>query len=230
MGSPTDSAMLCITLPYMMMFTTVRASDDAHKRPITYMWSAWGSMAKGRFVLLHETGSGELEPIEVSMLGGLVDEMYGEDEAEVSASDSEVREGFPGQQSAPVAHLMANYQTKLVPGETYHLVWPGGEIELWEWGTRHELRSKSLKLRRRRDRGVDTPALMLPPAAGITFTAYEAKEPFPDREQYIEMSGPHASYDTANEIEQDWRDAQERLREGPPRLPEQPRVLTAERM
>lgn len=220
--------MLCITTPYRINFATVRSSGDVHRRPVTYRWSAWENLAKGRFVLLHETVSGELEPIEVSMLGGLVDEMYGEDEEEVSASESEVREGVPGEQWTSVVHLTANYQTKLVPGETYHLIWPGHEIELWEWGTRDELRN--IKLKRRRDTGVGMPALMLPPAAGITFRAYEAGEPFPDREKYIESDGPHASYDTANDIEQDWRDEQERRHEGPPRPCEESHVSTADRM
>lgn len=228
MGSPPDSTMLCITMPYRINFATVRALDDTHRRPVTYRWSAWDNMAKGRFVLLHETVSGELEPVEVSMLGGLVDEMYGEDEKEFSASESEVREGVPGEQRNSVIHLTANYQTKLIPGETYHLVWPGAEIELWDWGSRDELRDT--KLRRRRDRGVEIPALMLPPAAGITFQAYEAEEPFPEREQYIESEGPHASYDTANEIEADWRDEQDRRREGPSRLSAEPHVSIADRM
>lgn len=71
---------------------------------------------------------------------------------------------------------------------------------------------------------------MLPPAAGIIFKAYEAEEPFPEREQDIESEGPHARYDTANEIEADWRDEQDRRREGPSRLSAEPHVSIADQM
>lgn len=200
-----EGAQLCITMPYRINFTILRPRDDSHRKPVTYRWSAWESMAKGRFRLLHELASGELEPIEVSKLGGLVDSMYEEEEEETSVTESAVEEAGPGDHPRRLCTLTANYQTKMTPGEKYHLIWPGGEIDLWQWGSKEQLWDTTLKPRRGKGLVENSTALVLTPAGGVIFKAYDADTPFPDRQLYIEEDGPHASYDTANEIEQDWR-------------------------
>lgn len=202
-----DNAELCITTPFKIEFSITQLSGSTHNKNITYRWSAWEDLAKGRFVLLHETATGELERVEVGMLQGLIDSMYSEEEQQSSVSESEVNHSAPGKRKIRVQHLTANYQTRLTPGETYHLIWPGGEIKLWEWGSLQEL--WNTQLQPRADGDTRRPFLWLPPVAGVIFKAYEAETPFPERGVYIEHEGPHVSYDTANEIEMDWRMKQE---------------------
>lgn len=205
-------AELCRTMPYTIQFVVTRAADDAHSGPVICRWTAWSSLAKGHFLLLHETASGALEPVDVGMLQGMADRFYrpGHGEETIAASNSEVWEMMAGGSYSPICNLTANYQTRLVPGETYHLLWPGGEIKMWEWGSMNELMNTKLKSRAEREEPL--PLLVLPPAAGIKFEVMEAEDPFPDRQKYIRSDGPHVSYDTANRMEKEWRREQERLR------------------
>lgn len=226
---PSHGAELCMTMPYRIQFTYTRPAEeeDSDSRPIVCGWTSWSNLARGRFVLLHETASGELEPVEVGMLDGLAATFYAGEEESCSAYNSAVWEIGPGKTFAPVGHLTANYQTRLVVGETYHLLWPGGVVEMWDWGTkdghgRTGTLVTSRAVREREDKN-KLPVLVMPPAAEIRFKAVEtADEPFPDRSKYIRRDGPHTSYDTANQRERQWRLEQQRRRDALTRTSPEP--------
>lgn len=234
---PSNGAELCMTMPYRIHFTYTRPADDVDGRPIVCRWTPWSNLARRRFVLLHEKGtSGDVEPVEVGPLDGLVDSFYEGETTTCSAYNSAVWDLGPGKTFAPTGHLTANYQTRLVPGETYHLLWPGGVIDMWDWGTKDELgrvgkllKSRAVQQQEEEDEEEDEekkkkklPVLVLRPAAGIKFKAVETDEPFPDRTKYIRRAGPHTSYDTANQRERQWRLELQRRRDALTRISPEP--------
>lgn len=87
--------------------------------------------------------------------------------------------------------LPANYQTKLIAGERYHLLWPGGRIDSWDWDTEQQ----HVNLSKYPEAG-EKPPIVLPPAGGIVFKAVEAdklrREKIPDPED------PYRSFERAN--------------------------------
>lgn len=118
-------------MPYRILIQTTISPEDCGN-PITpivcrFQFSIW--MAQGRFVLLHEcTETGKLDKVSVGELQPLTLD------SEVGSSVNGPGCGilWPGQTDTACTHLTANYQTQLEIGETYHLLWPGGEIEEWD--------------------------------------------------------------------------------------------------
>lgn len=196
--------------------------STADSRSIVCRWLSWTSMARGEFVLLHETGEDDqqqLEKVDVGPLQGLLpEEVFDADDEKshelLSLHDTSCWTMSPGAAAhAPAWNLTANYQTRLVAGETYHLLWPGREVDAWDWLADDDEVEEEEHQRCRRSRRQKLPRLVLPPAGGIRFTAVEADEPFPDRQAYIQAEGPHTSYDTANWMEWQWRQEQKKLRD-----------------
>lgn len=219
-----------MTTPYNILFAFTRAPDDGNNMPITCGWTHWDGMMLGQFVLLHETAWGVLEQVHAGIMNGPANEPFlRKNENEVSLHSSGTWQIVPGERSAPLGHLTANYQTKLIPGQRYHFFWPGGEIKMWEWGDIDGLFEKVGPTLRRGALNGPLPSLMLPPSGVISFIAMEAPEPWPEREELIEHDAPHSSYDWANFLEEDWRREQERLRNPPAvRIPDL--ILPDERM
>lgn len=214
-GLPHDYPEVCLTTTNTIEYTITRL-PDADGRSIICNWSPWWRFVTwGSLVLLHEKADGQLEPVEVGLLEGMDDHQYSLDHAtnevihayshsfwEISTSPEEGKNKFVRR-----GHLSANYQTKLVPGERYHLLWPGGEMELWGWGTIKEHEGKRLESRAGAvgQDGKPAPRLVLLPAAGAKFVAVEADTPYPRRGRLITREGPHISYDRANREEAMWR-------------------------
>lgn len=211
---------LCITLPYSLEIMVKRLPDaKSETKPIIWNWSLYDSLARGHFVLLHERSPGQLEPVDVGMMQGLVDEFYhGEKDAVPIEGPhvSELSAGPPGNQRSYCHTLTANYQTRLVPGERYHLLWPGGVTGSWDWGTKKDHAGQELRSAKA------LPALTLLPAASIVFKAVETDLPYPDRAAMIKHEGPHFDFDWANLAESLWR------REKNRRVSESPEPLTPE--
>lgn len=207
---PPNSPGLCVTMPNYMDFFITRL-PDADGRPLICRWTPWRRfLTWGRLVLLHEKAPGQLEPVDVGLLEGLDDhqDRGAEDTAKVPGNGVWEMSSNPGDRIERRSRLTANYQTKLVPGERYRLLWPGGEIDMWDWGTIEEHEGVDLKARAAAGAGKgdgELPALVLLPAAGVAFEAVEADEPYPDRARHIAGEGPHISYDEANAAEHRWR-------------------------
>jgi hypothetical protein len=70
----------------------------------------------------------------------------------------------PGETVSIRSPLHRTYESQLVSGETYELLWPGGKIFLWDWGTIHEHLGKELRPDSER------PELILPGGASVTIT------------------------------------------------------------
>ncbi|KAJ5766040.1 uncharacterized protein N7511_003656 [Penicillium nucicola] len=117
----------------MLIYHIHRDPNDGHDEPCTIYWSgsfeAFGS--KG-FVLLRHTADGEMEKVE-----GLVESWN--DEYLSSGAFWGSKQGFhelaPGQSIWFGTGLEESWIKALIPGERYELVWPGGEISWWGWGT-----------------------------------------------------------------------------------------------
>lgn len=203
---------LYITMVNYIEFTLTRV-PGADGRPIACKWSPWKHLlATGSLFLLHERSPGHLERVNVGVLEGL-----DEDNACGAATMTKTSKydfwdisASPGDKVKLRSRLTANYQTKLVPGQRYHLLWPGGELTIWDWGSLRDHEDHlptSDDLGRKENSGL--PRLVLLPAADVTFTAAEADEPFPDRGRFVMRDGPHYSYDHANTAEQRWRHLRE---------------------
>lgn len=218
----SSGAKLCLTLPYHLIMTTTHLPNTAFPdtRPIVFRWSPFVNLARGRFVLLHEKLPGQLEPVDVGVKEGLVEEFYHEEKDTVEIHDSEVIQLSarpPGNRVRRSECLTDNYQTKLIPGERYHLIWPGAVIDVWDWGSRDDHAGQVLRKKTER------PPLIMLPAAGIVFKAVETDKPFPDRAKHFNFQLPGLAFAWANYMEELWRETErERLAGSPePISPEQ---------
>lgn len=97
-----------------------------------------------------------------------------------------------------ITELPMRYQTQLQAGETYQLLWPGGEVGMWDWGRRIEHVGKEIKSRRTRS---EQPKLIIPASEPITFKAKEEEEPWPDRPETID----EFDFNRVNDDEWRWR-------------------------
>jgi hypothetical protein len=124
----------------------------------------------------------------------------------------------PGGSVRLVAKLPESYYRALKAGETYTLLYPGGEVAIWEWGTIQENLGRELKARRlmSEEKKKLLPSLVMPGGARISFTARAEEPRWPEREAYEAKNG----FDAANVAEREWRlelgVKTMRLREGDP--------------
>jgi hypothetical protein len=49
-----------------------------------------------------------------------------------------LREVAPGEEIDSTSILPRKHRAKMVEGEKYELLWPGGEISIWDWGTKKD--------------------------------------------------------------------------------------------
>jgi hypothetical protein len=97
--------------------------------------------------------------------------------------------------------LPARYQKLLKAGETYTLLWPGGEIALWEEGGVRDHIGRELHDR--------SDPLILPGGPHLTFTTHTETPPWSARED----REPRIGFDRANLEEQKWRLEQRRAQD-----------------
>lgn len=152
---------------YSILFTLERI-QDGHDEPCIFVWSLttdgfrpWG------FVLLHHTADGGLEKIDIC------DKVLALETPDVLFIDGYhshggiLRELPPAGSDIFMASLDEHYQKLLVPGERYELIWPGGEIALWDWGTIKEHAGQVLRPKPHR--------LVLPGGPRVSFTVEEGE-------------------------------------------------------
>jgi hypothetical protein len=184
-----------LTLPANIIFKLRRAPDDG-MRPCLILWSPYHTFADADIVLLHMTEHGadrvHIDP--------LVHERRDDaDSITVTRWTSSLQELQPTGEPRKSKALPMRYQQKLKPGETYQLLWLGGEVDMWDWGDKTEHVGK--KVLSRRMRGTDQPQLTLAASAPITFTATDESEPWPERPD----TTSEAQFQIANIDEQQWR-------------------------
>ncbi len=108
----------------------------------------------------------------------------------------------PGGEGRSSMILPEHYCHAMQAGETYTLLYPGGEMVMWDWGTRLEHLDKELKARHRLEDDEMRPALMVSGGASISLVACEEETPWPDRAATQSMFG----VDMANTMEKRWRE------------------------
>jgi hypothetical protein len=112
-----------------------------------------------------------------------------------------------------VASLPAQYYQALHAGETYTVLYPGGEVQMWDWGTIEEHRGKEMKARHLMspsEGDANLPRLMIPGGARVSFTVRAEEASWPGRLEYEARHG----FEATNLAEQQWRqeEAQKSMR------------------
>jgi hypothetical protein len=169
---------LCRTLPYYINFTIQRL-QDAQEEPCIFQWSATtNGFSRACFVLLHRDADNSLEKIDISKPSLFTPDFGEESSVTLDGYNHHMMklwEMKPGDIVNFQVSLSENYQKLLVPGEQYHLIWPGAEIDRWDWGTVEGHIWKELTAQSAGDRKL--PKLIIPACDGIVFTAKEELEP-----------------------------------------------------
>jgi hypothetical protein len=120
----------------------------------------------------------------------------------------------PGGEVRLTADLPARYYRALQAGKKYTLLYPGGEVVVWEWcscsNEQHRGRvSESLHIAQDsddEDGRERLPRLVVPGGARISFIAQTEETPWPERPAYEAERG----LDMANRAEQQWREEEAR--------------------
>lgn len=192
---------LSLTLPYRIEFTLRRAKTDCSDRPCIIRWSPTiDGFSSAGLILLREdnTATGGFEPCAVDQSG--LSEPSDQDAIVVDhhGRDKFLWELAPGGEVRFAACLPARYYAAMVPDETYTLLYTGGEVALWDFGTIQEHHGQLMKAR--------SPSLRIPGGARISFTARTEKTQWPGRAAYEAENG----FDMANLAEQRWRQQEAR--------------------
>lgn len=141
---------------------TLTRAHDGHDQPCIFYWSgSRDGFASDGFLLLHRAADDQLEKIEVSSHDGPRLEAPIKDK--ISPWDHHIRELTPGASDRFYQKIPQRYRDALVPGERYELVWAGGEVCWWAWGTiqQHEGQPRDYK----------PPSLVCPGGSYLSFTA-----------------------------------------------------------
>lgn len=184
------------TLPYRV-FVTLSREPDSHNEPCIIKWDALrdGLIAR-RFSLFHETNRG-LEEIDIEPSSNTRTDRSAEEMAPIEiTTNNQVRyhlhELQPSGSISFRATLPGHYQSCLVPGQKYSLKWAGSDINYWTWGSLADKQGTHLEHRN---------PITIPPSEGISFTATQEAEPWPER---AEVEAKHG-FNTANSLEWKWR-------------------------
>ena len=187
MGASTD---LSLTLPYVIQFV-LRRQDAPTNKSVIFEWGPLiHGFTKSGFVLLRSTTT-EFEAMRIDH-SGLVD-LSRHGPLVVNGYNQDLWELAPGASVAFQLELPERFQKLLNPGETYTLLWPGGPIATWEYGTVREHIGQELKHKEH--------SLVLPGGPHVSFSAHTEPQPWPMR------SGREArvGFYRANLEEQEWR-------------------------
>jgi hypothetical protein len=203
----------------------LRRAADGHIRPCIFNWNpnTQGFLELG-FILLHVTAD-STKKVELDTTG-LVTVPKQITPLVVGSGQQFFWELSPECEITFVATLPERYHKILVPGENYQLVWPGGDIDFWDWGTisdhaNQELRPRSI------DEVPQKPRLVLPGASSNSFQVEEELDPWPMRAAREARVG----FMVANDEEQRWRARQEKKRREEQERPSSPLPIAAsERM
>lgn len=180
---------LSLTLPYKVEFILRRAKRDGYDRPCVFRWSPTidGFSASG-IVLLGHADSGNpdgLETCEVDHPKPL--KPPSQDSIAIDEQNGRLCELAPGGEAHCIATLPARYYQALQAGKMYTLLYTGGEVASWDWGTIEEHFGKEMKARRLMSplgKTTNLPTLMIPGGARVSFTARTAGTPWPGRAEY----------------------------------------------
>ncbi|KAF9888962.1 hypothetical protein FE257_008132 [Aspergillus nanangensis] len=116
------------------------AHTDSDNRPCLFKWSPVGDgFVPGGFVLLCHVQSpgGSITPqkADIAPDPGYNPSLVQSSSVKISPWASRLWELKTGESVSFLTNLPEHWERQLRPGTTYELLWPGGTIGLWEWGT-----------------------------------------------------------------------------------------------
>ena len=156
---------------------------DGYDKPCIFYWSgSRDGFASDSFLLLHRTTTNDqLEKVQVRSHDG--PRLETPIKHEISTWDHHIHELAPGGSDRFYQSIPQRYRDVLVPGERYELVWSGGEVCWWTWGTieQHQGRTRDSK----------PPPLILPGGSRLPFTAI-VEQPLPVRQPSPPPTQPSA--------------------------------------
>ncbi|KAJ5477667.1 hypothetical protein N7530_003176 [Penicillium desertorum] len=140
---------------YRMMFTITREVNDPETRPCIIHWDPVkdGLGQSGIILLCRESETDEWQPLQVDPQQLPAKPLHPQ---EVSIEDPYFKQLDPGDSVSWSVDLPSVYFDALGTGYSYEILWGGGEIPLWDWGTLSE-RSTS-----HRQLAPKSPAIVLP--------------------------------------------------------------------
>jgi hypothetical protein len=126
---------------------TIQRTRDSHEEPCIFNWSAHDDgYGPSGFLLFRHTANG-LRKIDID------GDSFAAPQTPflVDGWNQSLWELAPEGRVRFMATLPSRYRKELVMGAKYELVWPGGEIAIWDWGTtkqhlNQELGAKSPKI------------------------------------------------------------------------------------
>lgn len=129
------------------VLVTIRRIRDSHEEPCIFRWRVHDDgYGPSGFLLLRHMANG-LRKIDIE------GHAFAASQAPllVDGWNLALRELAPGGMVQFMVTLPHRYRKELVMGAKYELVWPGGEIAIWDWGTikqhlNQELGAKSPKI------------------------------------------------------------------------------------
>lgn len=143
------------------VLVTLRRVRDEHEGSCMFQWHPFSNgFAPLRFVLLRHTANG-FQKIDIE------GEPHPEPEKPIGLHKPTLRVLAPESKVRIMESLTHAYRKELVLGEKYELVWPGGEIALWDWGTPNQYPGRELHPK--------SPKICLP-GARITLEVGEKEE------------------------------------------------------
>ncbi|KAK2763257.1 hypothetical protein FQN54_009893 [Arachnomyces sp. PD_36] len=147
---------------------TLHREQDSSAQPCIPKWQAGeDGFASPGFILLHHAADGEVKKLDL-----VKDDLHLATTSQIVVPQSGgpyINEVQPGASISIKSSLPKVYREKLIPGERYELLWPGMEIDLWDWGSISQHVGRELKPRQ--------PKIILPGGPRILFKAVEEWEP-----------------------------------------------------
>lgn len=138
------------------ILVTIRRTRDMHEEPCIFNWSGYNDGCGPLGYLLFRHTENGLRKIDIDMNSNLFDPPQMPFIVDGFRSTWEVA---PEDNVKFMPGLSKRYRKELKVGAKYELVWPGGEIAIWDWGT--------IKQHIGQELGIKSPKICLP-AARVT--------------------------------------------------------------
>ncbi|KAF2746554.1 hypothetical protein M011DRAFT_87541 [Sporormia fimetaria CBS 119925] len=182
--------------------------DNETDKPVIFEWKHQPPVfGPSGFRLLHRTKTGLEEVTDVEELPKLESKKT-TDKLTITGYNNGLWQLAPGASKEFLVNLPPEYQKATLVGETYELLWAGGKIGLWDWGTIQDHIGQELAPRGEDDQ------LILPAGAHVSFKVIVQEPPWPGRDAYEAQYGYHL----ANVAEDHWRTVQRLDNPPPPKL------------